>query len=270
MNERTQRFTPPGPVLGLLALSTMLFVGCFGYEYESRLEETGRWYGYLHDLDTKLGPPWAGANVTYLRTPLGFKPRFDLETESETPLPLTPEFVETEIEGLNATWTTECPIGGGAKATAYLLQIDNNALWLKETRRTPHPALEFVERYRRGIDRLLNWEPSGAETKRNLPEEGRFGTPRQFTVTQYKVGETIDGVEYEAREALYDKGDIKGVLLLLVPKTATNKSQLESSFDLALETLEFTERTPKLGDKKKDAAGGAPGVGAPTGGGADF
>ncbi len=251
-----------------LLLAALVLTGCFGSKYESQLEETGRWYAYLDKLNDHLGDPWKDGNFTYLRPPQGFTPQYDPNADTEEPVPLVPDFVESDLEGLRGVFVKDVPTADGKKK-AYLFAADNYELWVTPTRKSPHPALGFVERFGRSFRR--QFEPVDlTSTRVVMPKSGSFGTIRRFDVSPpTELGTPIDGTTYDAILAEYDTNDVQGVVVLLMPADATNRTSLQTGFEVALEALELRDRAPKPG-VKKDAGSGSnrgTGGGAPVGSG---
>ena len=254
-----------------MLLAFAVLAGCGAEVYESRLNETKKYFAYLDRLNRELSPAWTGSGISY-RAPQVFRPipppRPEKDAEGNviepTSDPRQPEFIEGELPGLVGTW--QAPVKAEAEVEgereivevpAYLFLLSNYSLWADGD---IEKATGFADTAVRQIsgDLIVRIAPEMAKQTRY--PSGTQGTnyvePRQFTTWDVLPDKEIHGTKYTASVYVYRAGDMQVVLLALLPRNTTSPPLLAEKVLLSLETLNVSNQKPRRSEGGAGGGGG--------------
>lgn len=244
----------PGALMVFLMLT-----GCGAEAYNSRLQETSKYFQHLETLNRNLALAWIDSGINF-RVPNQFReiPPPKAETDEEGNViepeadPRQPEFMEGELPGLVGAWEAEVAVGDET-APAYLYVLSNYPLWLTATK-----AEEIVQFHDTAVRQV-----SGGMSLR-LPDPRRvtipagtgYAKPKQFTVYNLPERE-IDGVSYHTSIYTHQTGDARVVIVYIIPARIEPSERMGDRIEMSLETLTVTDVKPP-----KPTVGGKKGGGA--------
>ena len=240
-------------LVGLLALT-----GCGAEAYNSRLQETAKYFEYLETLNRNLARAWGNAGVDY-RAPLQFReiPPPKIEKDEEGNViepeidPRQPAFIDGELPGLIGAWKADVSVGDGATAPASIFILSNYPLWLETT-----DASEIVKFHDTAVRQV-----SGGMNLR-LPDPKRVTIPAGIAYTKGKQFTTyslpekeIDGIAYHTTLYAHQAGDARVVLVFVIPARIDTSERIGDRIEMSLETLTVTDVKPP-----RPTPGGKPGA----------
>lgn len=251
----------------LCLMGTVLTTGCGSKTYENRLNETVQYFAYLDTRNQALTGTWKSPGVE-LRLPLEFEeiqavqaaPASESkETETSEPAsgqaidPRQPDYIDLVLPGMAGAWTTEVPVDVDNETVdhpAYLYVLSNfDLLKKKENEDAKNFHNEVRNRLTSTFDLFLN--PEEFDTER-FPRGKGYTNTKSYLVGTFEPEEQIDGIPYEIKIYLAEKGNNQAVILLVTPKNMLRKSSLQDHLDYSLETVEL------FSPESNSGGGGAP------------
>ncbi len=261
--------------LGLLALCVGLpFVsGCGLQTYETRLEETRKYYAYLEKIDSNLAPAWKDGPIDELRVPMQFrsirKPapvkNADGEMEDAPVDPRQPNYISLELPGLLGTWEAPFDIvvdGKKQPRKGYIYVVSNYSMFNSEL---ASQAPDFMRTLLGTISDRLSLPPvdlaKGEREQYPKVKADAYTAQNTFDAYHFKSDELlVDGVPYTIDAYTNLQKDLQVDVLVILPVGIDAQSKMFERVPLMLERLKID---PK---KRPSRAGGkaAPGAATPA------
>jgi len=249
-------------ILGVVA-------GCGVDTYQSRYEETRRYYAYLDKLNHVLGSPWSGQGVT-LRVPKQFqllpapappkepppkekdkdKDKDKDQDKDATPAPperdpRQPTFAPIDLPGLQGAWRASLNLAANeGRAPGYLYVLSNYKLIAEGEPKAKEADFnrDVVETIAKAINQPvpdLDKVPIVQHPKRGVEA---YVTPLKYKVVNPGLPATVEDKEYRIQIYAYAqaKPPSQISIVLIVPQDLSPSEKLEQAMDLCLETLVIT------------------------------
>ncbi|WP_339732555.1 hypothetical protein [uncultured Gimesia sp.] len=263
-NHCSQRIRGYG---SLLLTAVLLLNGCGTETYEQRLNETTQFFAYQDVRNQALSNTWSSPSVS-MRVPIEFKQisappaapaaasdnsEATIPEPDSTIDPRQPDYVDLILPGLEGAWRVEVPVDLENEIVdrpAYLYVLSNNSL-LKE--KNMDEALIFFEDVNNQIASTFNQFINNEEFKtERFPQGKGYIEPKSFNVGLLEPEMPIDGVPYEFQIYQVERGDNQVVILLVIPKNMTGRSNIKEHLDFSLETVDIV--SPKSGSGRSNSA----------------
>ena len=241
-------------------LFVILLAGCGYAEYETRLNESRKYYAYLERIESSLSPKWVSGAVMDLRVPRQFglipAPQStvlpDGTVEEPTSDPRQPNYVNIKLPGLFGAWQSVFMVSspeGREESKGYIYALSN---YDKLVGPQASEAAEFIPR----IKELL---------ARSLKVEGKDGTPEIFppgiASSQYQKqltydvcrfsGAVINKMKYTFELYHRDQNPVVGAILVVLPDDMElAKNDLErvtNRIPMMLASFNFSKTPPRVG-----------------------
>jgi hypothetical protein len=269
---------------GWLAALCVILGGCGAETYESRLEETRKYFEYLQNVNQVLtanawsqfgiefrvpkqftlmpGPQTAsGADGSSPETASGTNPdsrsatgqsgRVDGAPSVPTgPDPRQPRYLGVELPGLAGAWTATLPVDSGGQTAdrpAYLYVCSNHSLWLQKEADSKVDPLLFFREFGTRLAQALNITPPSADYEWEWKREN---IPAGKGYVPSKKYDSIifelemNGVQHDLMLFRHQARDIHVVILYVIPHGVDPRQRLTNAINYSLEHLEVSDRLP--------------------------
>lgn len=247
-------------------LAALAVAGCGTQAYESRLEETRRYFAYLEKVDASLGGKWqengyevrAPQQFTLVPAPVPTKN----EDGTETPSPDTrqPDYINWTVPGLLAAWeaTTTVDIEGAVEQRKAHLYVASN-YWMFASSEQIEKAPEFSTSLIAELGQILSIPEEQRTTQTEQYPRGAGYVPKKsFTVANFRPQQLIDGVPYLFDVFLTQSGDVQTAIIVVIPADAQETSRINERIPLMLENMKVSSQKPAVGQKTGQPAKSAP------------
>jgi hypothetical protein len=251
----------------LLAVTSgsLFLIGCGAELYESRLDNTRVLFAHMELLNEHLLGKWTDPeNAASLRVPLQFgllappapadkpaqpqgKPAEGEEgeaTDEEVHDDRQPAYLNIELPGLRGAFQAKvkyiAPSNQETVGDAWLYVMTNH-----EFADRPEQAKEFNHEFIKDLAEALQMAPPAAEayeTVRYPAKVGQFVTPVRYTFVRIEPAEEIDGMLREFSVYMYEQGDVRAIVLFVLPQHVATSERFGERLPLCLETLEVSDR----------------------------
>lgn len=261
----------PGSVTVMVGL--LLLGGCGFQTYETRLEETRKYYAYLEKIDSNLAPAWKEGPIDELRVPMQFRPirkpapvtNENGELEDDPIDPRQPNYISLELPGLLGAWEAPFDIvvdGKKQPRKGYIYVVSNYSMFNSEL---ATQAPDFMRTLLGTISDRLSLPPVelGQGRREQFPKlkADAYTAQNTFDLYEFRSDELlVDGVPYTIDVYTNLQKDMQVDILVVMPVGTDAQAKMFERVPLMLERLKID---PK---KRPSRAGGkaAPGAAAPT------
>ncbi len=252
-----------------VSLATLIFVSGCGYaEYETRLNESKKYYAYLDRIEQSLAPKWLVAgNLMELRVPRQFSlipaplptQKDDGTIEAPAVDPRQPDYLNLILPGLFGAWEAPFkvmkPNGTAEDRKGYIYVLSN--YWELAGER-PADAGAFVENLKNLLSENLRIQPSDERTEVHPKVMPAYQAQLQYDACAFK-GKPIDGVNYTFETYSRTNGSVIATLVLVLPEGMDSPQKVSERIPMMLESFSFTKNPPKAGADKNGPAQPNPG-----------
>jgi hypothetical protein len=269
--------------LPAVALVPWVLIGCGADLYESRLDNTRVLFAHMELLNEHLLGKWTDPeNAASLRVPLQFgllappapadkpaqpqgKPAEGAEgegTDEEVHDDRQPAYLNLELPGLRGAFQARvkyiAPNNQETVGDAWLYVMTNH-----EFADRPEQAKEFNHEFIKDVAEAIQMAPPAAEAYESVrypanAKGGQFVTPVRYTFVRIEPSEEIDGMLREFAVYMYEQGDVRAIVLFVLPQHVATSERFGERLPLCLETLEVSDRL-------NPASGGVGGTPSPSG-----
>jgi hypothetical protein len=264
------RFGASIPALLLTAIG-----GCGYAEYESRLNETRKYYAYLDRIEQALAPKWvAEGNVMELRVPRQFTlipppqpvEREEGVTEAQIIDTRQPDYFDLKFPGLLGAWQAMFNVAkpdGTQECRGYIYALSNYSLLVGKQ---AAEEVAFVDKLKK-----LMQDAFDREVKDEPPETFPPGIPisqyqPQFTYDVFSCkGVEIDGIKRTFEVYSRAQGSIVGAIVVVLPMDMEMPQKVSERIPSMMASFQFTKDPPQPGTAT--GSGSAPASTPPAGGG---
>src|SRR4029077_13056112 len=109
----------------------------------------------------------------------------------------------------------------------------------------PDQAKEFNHEFIKDVAEALQMAPPATEayeTVRYPAKVGQFVTPVRYTLVRIEPSDEIDGMLREFAIYMYEQGDVRAIVLFVLPQHVATSERFGERLPLCLETLEVSDR----------------------------
>ena len=248
----------------------VLIVGCGYAEYESRLNESRKYYAYLEKVETALTPKWsATGNLMDMRVPRQFSlipepqptPLADGTFEKPTTDPRQPDYLNLTLPELFGAWQAPFTVSkpeGPEECKGYIYALCN--YWQLEGKQASD-ASEFVANLKTRMAESLGIPVSDERTEEYPKGNPLYQYQQQqvYDVCSFK-GKDINGTNYTFELYSRTNGTVIGVVVIVLPEgmemtqKPSDRIPISERIPMMLASFNFTKNAPPPGSSP-DAAG---------------
>lgn len=249
---------------GIVAVTALLVVGCGYVDYETRLNESKKYYAFLDKVEQFLAPKWVSSEAPVeLRVPKQFVvmpapqriKREDGSIEEPAVDPRQPDYVNLTFPDLVGAWESRFgvlkPDGTREERKGYMYALTN--YWQLAGDQAADSS-KFVTSLKG-----LMAEKLGVAAADERVEPQPAGYPAYVPISSYDVCNfkriDIDGVFYNFEVYSKQNGSVIGVLVLVLPEGMESPQKLSERLPLMLGYFNFSKDPPRVGSDRNAPAG---------------
>jgi hypothetical protein len=268
--QRTNLLAPSqGWVVLLLAFSVL---GCGGQTYETRLEETNRYFKYREKLDKALTRQTFEDHGVVIRVPKGFSliqgpgPEDDSNHD-----PRQPTFFRSDLPGILAAWQSnsvavEEDDESVTERSAWIFLCTNHQRWLDQAEDAKIEPEEFLEDIASMLaGELRSYDPDSVSTweyqDERVPRQSETAYVPRKDYSWIMLEDVVrfggnDRVDTEVMLNVFTNESIQLALIAVTPKNLARRDLFYGPIQLSMETLKMSGKAPTLRAKGPQVGGG--------------
>lgn len=232
----------------------LLFVAGCGYaEYETRLNESRKYYAYLENIEKALAPKWIVAGgVMDIRVPNQFVPipapipvKDENGTVQEPTIdPRQPDYLNMRFPGLFGAWVSTFRVskaGGSEDCKAYIYVLSN---YYDLLGKPSGEAIQFVEDLSEYMRDKLQIEKSDVRVEMHPKTTPSYQPQKIYDAFSFKQKE-INGTNYTFDVYSRTSGSVIGAVVVVLPEGIEMPQKVLERIPMMLESFNFTSTPPQ-------------------------
>ena len=244
----------------LMVALSLAVVGCGAKAYESRLAQTRDYFAYVDTVNQLLqpAPGWRSASVQEFRVPKPFR-LIPPPADSNDYDARQPDYINGALPGLEGAWEAELDIDTANEPTtrrAFIYVLSNYSMLTSDNEQTVIEAPKFHEEAMRALTsglRVVLDESSWHEER--FPAQPGYVAQKAYQAVTFKPERPIQGGSTEFQVYLHQAGDVRVVVIFMIPDGVDRNVKLHEKIPYSLETLSVS------GQITRPSAGGGSGGG---------
>jgi hypothetical protein len=239
-----------------------VFAGCGYAEYETRLNESKRYFAYLEKIESSLAPKWVVAgNLMEMRVPRQFvlipapQPiqNPDGTTEQPTIDSRQPDYLNLTLPGLFGAWQAPFRVvkpTGTEDCQGYIYALSN---YYDLGSKQASEATEFTTQLKELLKETLKEEVKDESDESFPPGQANTQYQTQLTYNVFRIkGAEINGTKYTFEVYSRSRGNVIGAILIVLPVDMEMPSKelerISTRIPMMLATFDFTQTPPAIGE----------------------